>query len=72
MSSRRGHEGVHVRVQVELIAEGLDHRDHAWAETPLTPGRHSHQLAGGLPRRGAEGSEQLAVMHEVRAGAWGP
>jgi hypothetical protein len=59
-----GDEGVHVRVQVELIAEGLDHRDHAWAETPLTPGRHSHQLAGG--RRG-RGVRALLVMHEVRA-----
>jgi hypothetical protein len=52
---------------VELIAERLGHRDHAGAKALLLAGRHGHQLADGLPGRGAEGAEKLAVMHEVGA-----
>jgi hypothetical protein len=62
-----GDERVYVRVEVELVAERLDDRDHAGSQALLLAGCHGHQLADGLPCRGAEGAQQLAVMHEVRA-----
>lgn len=54
-------------MQVQLIPERLAHRDHTGAEVSLFAGRHGHQLASGLPGRGAERAEELAVMHEVGA-----
>jgi hypothetical protein len=49
-----GDERVYVRVGVELIPERLGHGDHARAEALLLAGRHGHQLANGLPGRGAQ------------------
>jgi hypothetical protein len=60
-------ERVYVGARVELVPERLGHRDHAGAEALLLAGRHGHQLAHGLPGRGAERAEELSVMHEVRA-----
>ena len=62
-----GDERVYVRVEVELVSERLGHRDHAGSEVLLLAGCHGHQLADGLPCRGAQGAQQLAMMHEVRA-----
>ena len=50
-----------------LIPERLRHRDHTGAKALLFAGRHGHQLADGLPGRGAEGTQQLSVMHEAGA-----
>src|ERR1035437_3315240 len=49
------------------VSERLGHRDHAGSEVLLLAGCHGHQLADGLPCRGAQGAQQLAMMHEVRA-----
>jgi len=57
---------VDVGVEIELVAEGLDDRDHAGPEAPVVRG-HGHELGHGLPGGGREGAEELAVVHEVRA-----
>jgi len=44
-------------VEVELVSERLDHRDHAGAEALLLAGRHGHQLPDGLPGHGDESAE---------------
>lgn len=54
-----GNERVNVGMRVELIPERLRHRDHTGAKALLLTGRYGHQLADGLPGRGAERAQQL-------------
>lgn len=60
-----GDEGVYVRMEIELVPERPGDRDHTGAKALLLAGRHGHQLADGLPGRGAERAEELPMMHEV-------
>ena len=62
-----GYEGVYVGMQVELVSKGLHHSDHSRAKALLLADSRRHQVADGLPRRRAQGAEQLSVVHEVGA-----
>ena len=54
-------------MEIELVSECLGDRDHTGAKVLLLAGHHGHQLADGLPGRGAERAEELPMMHEAGA-----
>jgi hypothetical protein len=60
------HDGVHVRVPRELVAERLHHGDHARDQCLLRGQGRTDHVAGGLVRRLAEPAEQRPVVEKVR------
>ena len=61
-----GDQRVHVGMPVEVVAEGLDHSDHAEQELLAVCRSRSDHHAGGLVGGVAEAAQERAVVEDIR------